>query len=206
MEPSIDSLVTVEGPKDESSEPVVTPVVSPRPDDEKLPLEYVDTNISLDRTPTSGPIPNSSPFKRWVNSLRPRKVFGPEPHVDGWQHITQSNEDQNYLSPRQGSLEQQWENRSGKSSHLGTIKTATMSVASHSVVRSRRNTQSTTNRSKSDFRNSIDSLRPVQSTSIDEEAQNRAIKRRQVLQEIIATESDYIFDLKALTNVCFIAF
>jgi hypothetical protein len=44
-------------------------------------------------------------------------------------------------------------------------------------------------------------MRPVLSTLIDEEAQNRALRRRQVLQEIITTESDYIFGLKALTNV-----
>jgi hypothetical protein len=44
-------------------------------------------------------------------------------------------------------------------------------------------------------------MRPALSTLIDDEAQNRALRRRQVLQEIITTESDYIFGLKALTNV-----
>ncbi|KAL4913771.1 hypothetical protein BDW62DRAFT_220503 [Aspergillus aurantiobrunneus] len=156
----------------------------------------VDGNIPADRAPAS------SPFKRWVNSLRVKKASGPQPHIEGWQDTLRGSGDQKYLY--HGSLEQQWEKLSGKSSHLGTIKTATMSITSQSLIRSRRTTQSTTNRSKSDFRGSIDSLRPALSTSIDEEAQNRAIKRRQVLQEIITTESDYIFGLKALTDLLLI--
>ncbi|KAL3458620.1 hypothetical protein BJX64DRAFT_291999 [Aspergillus heterothallicus] len=155
-----------------------------------------DIDTPIDRVPTP------SPFRRWVNSLRPKKTFPvSQRYIEGWQLSPKGSCDDTYLSPHYGSQEQ-WEKLSGNSSHLGTMKTATVSVTSQSVVRSRRNTQSTTNRSmKSDLRTSIDSLRPVLSTSIDEEAQNRAIKRRQVLQEIITTESDYIFGLKALTNL-----
>ncbi|KAL4808213.1 hypothetical protein BDV18DRAFT_158322 [Aspergillus unguis] len=199
MEPPIDSLVTVEGSQEEKSEPTATLIVPSKSDDQKPPLDCVDTNVSIDRVAASDRFTTSSPFKRWVNSFRPRKTFETEPHIEGWQHIPRGSGPSHH-----GHLEQQWEKSSGKSSHLGTIKTATVSIASQSVIRSRRTTQSTTNRSKSDFRNSIDSLRAVQSTSIDEEAQNRATKRRQVLQEIITTESDYIFDLKALTNLLLI--
>ncbi|KAL4867922.1 hypothetical protein BDV12DRAFT_186333 [Aspergillus spectabilis] len=187
MEPPVDTLVTVEESKEVVSDATVIQVDSAG-SDEKLQFEHaVETSISLDRVPTS------SAFKRWVNSLRPKRTCEPFPQIDGWAGCE--------LPPHHRSLEQQWEELSGKSSHLGTIKTATMSLASQSVVRSRRTTQSTTNRSRSDIRGSIDSLRPALSTSIDEEAQNRAIKRRQVLREIITTESDYIFGLKALTNL-----
>ncbi|OJJ02623.1 hypothetical protein ASPVEDRAFT_132573 [Aspergillus versicolor CBS 583.65] len=202
MELSIDSLVNLDlNSRKVISESDIIQTNSTEPDDEKLQFQdCVETTSSIDRVP-SDRSPISSPFKRWVNSLRPRKTFEPQPYIEGWQCTSQENGGPRYLSPHQGSLEQQWEKSSGKSSHLGTIKTATMSITSQSVIRSRRTTQSTTNQSKSDIRNSIDSLRPTLTTSIDEEAQARATKRRQVLQEIITTESDYIFDLKALTNL-----
>ncbi|KAL5333952.1 hypothetical protein BJX70DRAFT_379598 [Aspergillus crustosus] len=189
MEPPVEPLVTVEA-KEVVSDAVVIQVDSAESDEKVQFQDAVKTSISLDRVPTS------SAFKRWVNSLRPRRTCEPFPHIEGWATCEQT-----YLSPHPGSLEQQWEELSGKSSHLGTIETATMSLASQSVIRSRRTTQSTTNRSRSDIRGSIDSLRPALSTPIDEGAQNRAIKRRQVLREIITTESDYIFGLKALANL-----
>ncbi|KAL4941893.1 hypothetical protein BDV06DRAFT_212307 [Aspergillus oleicola] len=203
MDSSIDSLVTVEESK-ELIEPPVIPISSPEFDDEKFTFpDCVSAKASIDRCTTSDRVRVTapSPFKRWVNSLRSRRMYGPEPHIEDWEFIQRGNDGQGNLLPRPGSLEQQWEKLSGKSSHLGTIKTATMSIASQSVVRSRRTTQSTLNRSKSDFRNSMELS---VSHSIDEEAQNRARKRRQVLQEIITTESDYIFDLKALTNLLLI--
>ena len=98
--------------------------------------------------------------------------------------------------------EKQWESLSHRSSNLGTVKTATLSITSQSVVRSRGTTQSTTNQSiRSDARESLDSIRPALNSSIDEEAQHRAIKRRRVLRELITTECDYIFGLKALADV-----
>ncbi|KAL6235894.1 hypothetical protein BDW75DRAFT_250546 [Aspergillus navahoensis] len=205
MATSIDSLATVDESKGVISESGAVPIVSAELDDEKLQFpECVATNISTNRALASDRIPISGPFRRWVNSLRPKWTYGPEPHIEGWQHIPRGCGDQTHLSLHQGSLEQQWEKLSGKSSHLGTIKTATVSITSQSVAKSRRTTQSTTNRSKSDFRASIDSLRPTLTACIDEEAQNRAIKRRQVLQEIITTESDYLFDLKALLDLLLI--
>ncbi|KAL4747195.1 hypothetical protein BDW72DRAFT_209757 [Aspergillus terricola var. indicus] len=205
MATPIDSLATVDESKEVMSESGVVPIASAELEDEKLQSpECATTNISINRALTSDRIPTSGPFKRWVNSLRPKRTYEPEPHIEGWQHVPRGSGDQTHLSLHRGSLEQQWEKLSGKSSHLGTIKTATISITSQSVARSRRTTQSTTNRSKSDFRTSIDSLRPTLTACIDEEAQNRAIKRRQVLQEIITTESDYLFDLKALLDLLLI--
>ncbi|KAL4947289.1 hypothetical protein BDW69DRAFT_190326 [Aspergillus filifer] len=203
MDFSVESLVTVEESK-EMVEPPVIPIASPGFDDEKFTFpDCVSAKTSIDRCTTFDRvrIPAPSPFKRWVNSLRSRRMYGQESHIEDWEFIHRGNGDQVNNPPRPGSLEQQWEKLSGRSSHLGTTKTATMSIASQSVIRSRRTTQSTLNRSKSDFRNSMELS---VSHSIDEEAQNRARKRRQVLQEIITTESDYIFDLKALTNLLLI--
>ncbi|KAL4875049.1 hypothetical protein BJY04DRAFT_171916 [Aspergillus karnatakaensis] len=188
MESPADALVIVEESKEVASDAAVIQVDSAE-SDEKLQFEdAVETSISLDRVPTA------SAFRRWVNSFRPRRTCEPFPHIEGWSECEHAP-----LSTDDRPLEQQWEELSGRSSHLGTIKTATMSIASHSLVRSRRTTQSTTNRSRSDIRGSIDGLRPV--VSIDEEAQKRAIRRRQVLREIIATEADYIFGLKALAHL-----
>ncbi|KAL2845661.1 hypothetical protein BJY01DRAFT_247592 [Aspergillus pseudoustus] len=197
MELSIDSIISEQESKEVLQEPANIQL-SPVKSEGKLQFPDIDdaTGVPIDRVPTS------SPFRRWVNSLRPKKTHPvSQRYIEGWQFSPRGSCDDKYLSPHYGSQEQ-WEKLSGNSSHLGTMKTTTVSLTSQSVVRSRRNTQSTTNRSmKSDLRASVDSLRPVLSTSIDEEAQSRAIRRRQVLQEIVTTESDYIFGLKALTNL-----
>ncbi|KAF7590416.1 hypothetical protein BBP40_002872 [Aspergillus hancockii] len=123
-------------------------------------------------------------------------------YVEGWSDTTQVRNNNILLG--EGGHDLQWECLSGNSSNLETVKTSTLSIASQSVVRSRGTTQSTTNQSfSSDLRGSIESLRPVLSFATDEEAQSRAIKRRKVLREIITTESDYVFGLKALINVLF---
>ncbi|KAL2814914.1 hypothetical protein BDW59DRAFT_154110 [Aspergillus cavernicola] len=203
MELSIESLFTVE----ESNEPFPEPVsihISTPESEEKLCEGNGDVGIYID--------PGfASPFKRWVNSLRPKKTFPvcqPQRHVEGWSHTPRASCDNTHLSLHYGSQEQQWEQLSRTSSHLGTVKTPSLSIASQaqSVVRSRRTTQSSTNTKslKSGFRCSIDSLKPTSSISIDEEAQSRTIKRVQVLHEIVTTESDYVFGLKALTNLLMI--
>ncbi|KAJ5623534.1 hypothetical protein N7490_012139 [Penicillium lividum] len=68
--------------------------------------------------------------------------------------------------------------------------------------RSRGTTHSMTTQSAlSEERDSGDSSRPSSSPCVDEEAEARATKRRLVLQELVATEADYILGLKALTGV-----
>jgi hypothetical protein len=139
------------------------------------------------------------PFKKWVNSLRKNwRPPLPEKFVEGW-----PDADGNTLSPYHGAQDQQWESLSAYSSQLGTVKTTSMSVPSQRGVRSRGTTASTTNQSgNSDTRTSIDSLKPTQSATLDEAAHSRSIKRRQLLQEIVDTESDYVSGLKSLSNVC----
>lgn len=149
-------------------------------------------------------IPNFLPFKRWVNSFRAKRSYRPCQrlrYVEGWSDTTQACCDNTNALPCGGGQDLQWECLSGHSSNLETIKTSTLSVASQSVARSRGTTQSTNRSFASDLRGSIESLRPTLSFSIDKEAHNRAVKRRKVLREIITTESDYVFGLKALINV-----
>ncbi|KAJ9616288.1 hypothetical protein H2200_000006 [Cladophialophora chaetospira] len=82
-----------------------------------------------------------------------------------------------------------------------TMKTASLSNASFSLApRSLRFGRSTDSSGifYSNPRHSVDSDRPPTSASVDEAAFRRAIKRRQILLELVATEEGYIADLKAL--------
>ncbi|KAJ5087013.1 hypothetical protein NUU61_008320 [Penicillium alfredii] len=144
------------------------------------------------------------PFKKWMDSFRPRKYTPrttPQRFVEGWSDSSQVEfSTQNQDAPN--GQEQQWESESRHSSQLGTVKTTTLSIASRSMARSRRTTRSTANQSTiSGSRISADSTRPASSHHIDKDAELRATKRRQVLREIITTESDYVLGLKALTGV-----
>lgn len=149
---------------------------------------------------------SSYPFKRWMDSFRVKKTHSaslPERFVEGWSE--QSSVDCNNnssLSPYHALQDQQWERLSGHSSQLGTVKTASLSIASQSIARSRGHTQSTTNQSVgSDHRMSLDSPRTSMTFQDDEQARIRAIKRREVLRELYITESDYVSGLKALSDV-----
>ena len=82
-----------------------------------------------------------------------------------------------------------------------TMKTASLSNASFSLTaRSFRFGRSTDSGVifGSNPRHSVDSDRPPTSASVDEAAFRRAIKRRQILLELVTTEESYIADLKAL--------
>lgn len=155
-------------------------------------------------TPTS---PSAYPFKRWVDSFRPRRRIPPggrERVVEGWftEPDKYSREQSDLEPPNFPAPDPQWERSSGHSSHLGTIKTMTMSIAGHSLTRSRATTRSATTQSAfSDSRPSAESSRPASSNHMDEQAELRAKKRRQVLRELVTTEVDYVAGLKVLTGV-----
>ncbi|ETI19749.1 hypothetical protein G647_08762 [Cladophialophora carrionii CBS 160.54] len=87
------------------------------------------------------------------------------------------------------------------SGFVHTMKTASLSNASFSLAaRSLRFGRSTDSSGifSSNPRLSVDSDRPPTSASVDEAAFRRAIKRRQILLELVSTEESYIADLKAL--------
>lgn len=165
-----------------------------------IPFESKEARESTDR------VAGFFPFRRWVDSFRSKKRRSDQPsrYVDGWPEILQDrkHDTEMDLTTYTRIPELQWESSSGTSSNLGTVQTASMSVASQSLLRSRATTQTTSNHSAgSDPRTSIDSLRTAFRFSIDEEAQVRAVKRREVLREIVTTEADYVFGLKALAEV-----
>ncbi|KAI9040109.1 putative Rho guanyl nucleotide exchange factor [Aspergillus affinis] len=181
----------------EETAPKPFPLVEPY-DLERL----VDTSNLLE---SADGVAGFLPFRRWVKSFREKREYPGQKcqrYVEGWSDTSSSRcENSLSLSTGNGAQELQWEAMSRHSSHLGTVKTNTMSITSQSVMRSRGATQSTTNYSaKSDMRQSTESARPV-SWIMDEEAHNRAVKRRRALREIIVTESDYVLGLKALTDI-----
>lgn len=172
------------------------------------PVEYESEATLKDEdnaTPTQVQAP-AYPFQKWMNSFRTRKRQRPripERYVEGWPDDSPTEATLQSQGSRPGSLqEQRWEGSSGHSSQLGTVKTASMSIASQSVARSRGTTHSTTTQSAiSELRVSADSSWPRSSGYVDEAAEQRAAKRRQVLRELLDTEADYIQGLKALTGV-----
>lgn len=146
------------------------------------------------------------PFKKWMDSFRARRRVpptNPERYVEGWSDSSTTDFPMLLPAARRGSIQDQFGERTSEySSQLGTVKTATMSIASQSMARSRGTTQSTTTQSAvSDMRISADSSRPISSNCVDESAELRATKRRQVLRELLATEADYVQGLKALAGV-----
>lgn len=151
------------------------------------------------------PAPNR--FTRWIYVLRSPKPQQPEKYVEGWSEGSQSEAGKKAAeSPAQDAVQedQQWECLSAYSSQLGTVKTTSLSAASQSGGRSRRTTQSTINPSSSSESrksNELDRLRTtISPLSLGADAQDRAIRRRQVIDEILKSEADYILGLKALIN------
>lgn len=149
-------------------------------------------------TDETTPTQTAHPFKKWMDTFRTRKYVPPgipERYVEGWP------DDPQIGNVHLSAQDPQWERNSGHSSHLA-LKTATISNTSQSEERSRGTTHSTTTQSVlSDVRASADSSRPSSSNYVDEAAEIRATKRRCVLQELVATEDDYVLGLKALTGV-----
>lgn len=174
-------------------------LLQPLNETEKDP-ETADKMIPVHRTsPTH-------PFKKWMDSFRTRRRMPPtipERYVEGWSDSSTTDFLMLLAAPSRGSIQDQFGERASQySSQLGTVKTATMSIASQSMARSRGTTQSTTTQSAvSDMRISADSSRPTSSNCMDEAAELRATKRRQVLRELLVTEADYVQGLKALAGV-----
>lgn len=155
---------------------------------------------SSENQETGDKVDHSVSFKRWLRLFWPRKSQQTQRYVEGWLEDAQGT-----VPPYHVVQEQQWECLSGYSSQLGTVKTTSLDIASQCASRSRGTTQSTGNRSSSsEIRrsNEMHDLRPTISIPlIEQESHKRAIKRREVIHEILSTEADYVLGLKALIGV-----
>lgn len=164
------------------------------PDADTRSLESSENQVTGDWVGSSGS------FRRWMGLFRSRKAQRPPKYVEGWPEDAQDMVPSYHVAQ-----EQQWECLSGYSSQLGTVKTTSLDVTSQSASRSRGTTQSTGNpSSSSEIRrsNEMEGLRhTISLPSINQEAYRRAIKRREIIQETLATEADYVLGLKALAGV-----
>jgi hypothetical protein len=90
---------------------------------------------------------------------------------------------------------------SNSSGFVHTIKTASLSNLSFSML-SKRLRPSQSSESRAFFgthsRFSTDSDRPATTSSIDDSALWRSVKRRRIIEELVMTEESYVSDLKAL--------
>jgi hypothetical protein len=175
-----------------------------------LPENLPDLNRNSFEGSTAPADPSASyPFKKWMDSFRSRRRAVPripEVYVEGWFDELSPVVNDSEISSSPPLQEQQWDRFSGGSSSiLGTVKTASMSLATQSfATRSRANTHSS---QQSDpipgfeMRRSLDSVRRTASLSMETAVRSRAGKRRHVLHEIFVSESNYVDGLQALSKV-----
>ncbi|OXV09890.1 hypothetical protein Egran_02346 [Elaphomyces granulatus] len=173
-------------------------------------LQQSDFSFSESSAPTAKKAQSQSHLKKWVDSIRSRKTTSsqtPRVYIEGWVDEPFGNISDSSLSPFpsfQELHEQQWDRLSGGSSSiLETVKTTSISINTQSAVRSRATTQSTHQsvcRSNSEARGSIDSVR-LTSTTLDDGVRSRAIKRREILHEILTSEVDYVMGLRTLADI-----
>lgn len=152
------------------------------------------------------------PFKKWMDSFRSKKRAGsriPKVYVEGWFDEPSTVASDTEISTSPPLQEQQWDRLSGGSSSiLGTVKTASLSLATQSfATRSRANTHSShqsasqsDNLSGFEMRRSVESVRRT-TASMESAVRSRAGRRRHVLHEIFVSESNYVDGLQTLSKV-----
>ncbi|KAI1910469.1 hypothetical protein LOZ65_006366 [Ophidiomyces ophidiicola] len=150
---------------------------------------------------------SSSGFRSWVRSIRnSRSGFsrGPTRFVTDWPEDEGLDESYRMFSEQRISRDDA--SFVTSSSFLHSIKTATMSLASLSVLnRGRSNTQGSSHHRSSTFsgsdpRRSMESNKLSTSVSLDELAWSHAVRRHRVIQELIDTETSYIAILRNLSQ------
>ncbi len=159
-------------------------------------------------------ISGEHPFRRWVQTLRRRKSSHSgtsTARIASWSsdEFEKRSHGNDFLTVPLGH-DNHKRSSLASSRFITGVRTATASVQSSSILPdSRRNTMfsdhRTTNRSSylsnGDVRGSTESGQPLVSHSIDDAAWTRAVKRRQVIQEIVSSEESYVADMKVLVNV-----
>jgi hypothetical protein len=190
-------------------------LMPPIQEEEGKDLEHIPSNRPFigpaDAAMKDSTTVNSNTFKRWLKTVRKNrrpKYKGPYRYVYGWPE--DEAQDVSYTITR----------------NRGSVKTDTSSVASSAVyhavgtasisgtslsnsTRARSNTVNSTQQSGfhssgpsgSDPRTSTDSNKLTTTLSLDEGAWNRAVKRRQIIGEIVDTEIMYVASIKALSDV-----
>ena len=153
------------------------------------------------------------PFRRWMSTLHRRNIQRRktvQPRTERW--CLNDSDKPAYGKPLMTDQNVSQRKKSSSFSSSGfvsavksaSISLATLSVAPHSRKGRRSTLIRSSNRSSwvsnSLYRPSMDkSSSSVQ--IVDEASRERAIKRRQILEEMMTSEEGYVADLKALVNV-----
>lgn len=170
--------------EDTPEQAIVTPTAG-----HGVPFTAVPMEASLGQTPQK--------FKRWAETFRGRRRTSGrmEPKETG---------DADVIATLRGLPISRHQTRTSNASSrfVNTIKTASFSNDSMSILQRQQMSQLSDHRLRSsEPRSSVDSRRPSSVLSADEAAPRRAIKRRQFLNELLGTEEQYVLDLKALHNL-----
>lgn len=153
----------------------------------------------------SGDTIEPSGLRRWLSTLRRRKIQGQPKATPRLQRLKLDEQGVQSTSPAKRCSRHKVSGSQGSSlAFVTAVKSATATLASVSIASVSRGTapwrrghQRSSLISGSDLRPSLDSQRSI----LDEPAKLRSRKRREKLEELIQTEESYVADVKVLANV-----
>jgi hypothetical protein len=163
------------------------------------------------------PIDNKRPFKRWISTLRRKRIDEGSQDTDPMTNFSLHPPGVNLAGHHTRTMQHDKSGPRGStstaSSSIGFVtamKSATMTLASASLqprswkatrVDRLRSSERSSAQSGPEIRRSMDSQTPSLGPIMDEAAWMRSLQRRKVLEELIASEESYVADLKVLISV-----
>ena len=150
----------------------------------------------------------SHPFRRWVSIIRRRNVSRRQVLGSNHQRFALDDFETGFFTPS-ALLRSDPHRKSSSSGFITAMKSVTASLITSSVApQSRvaccssmiRPSNGSSGISTRFNRSSLD-YRHLQVDIIDEDAKQRALQRREIIDEIISSEENYVADLKVLVNV-----
>lgn len=167
--------------------------------------------VLMEDSPVQRPTPaagKKTPNRSWWSISGPKPRFkGPTRYVPGWPDDESQDESYTFIHAENKELDQL---SADSSSYLRTVKTASISGTSLSMfdngqASSRGSSESSRGSAASSRRGSdatlYDGTDQPTTSSLDEGAWSRAVTRRCILQELLQTESTYVFGLSSLADV-----
>ncbi|KAK1072234.1 hypothetical protein LTR74_002808 [Friedmanniomyces endolithicus] len=167
-----------------------------------------DATDARERLPDLPDSPEPKAFRRWVSTLRRKKLQGAVPVTPRAQRWTLDDFDPRHISPteRRPSQHQKSNSIASSAAFVTAIKSASSTIATASIAtmsrhnsRWRRGQQHSSILSGSEPRPSVDTQRSI----MDAAAIQRSQRRREKLEELVRTEEGYLADLKALSSALF---
>lgn len=215
----------VEPSSSTESYPEITSINDDEIEEPEMLSFYEPTQVSLPETASSdtgasepqeeqgGTTPpiaiSSQPFRRWMSTLRRRHAHRRKEHMADVPRMSFDTLDHDFgVAPLRlpESMSRTSESMSSSMGCVTAVKSASITIAGTSIApRSDAGLHSKRygNRSShySEARKSGESHRGALCPIIDESAWLRSLHRRKVIEELVASEENYVADLKVLINV-----